>query len=240
LAEYKYNCEMCGKPHVKGLASGPRPTVCPGVRAGSCRCKRDYLKKRNKAIYKKLCKKCWMCFETHRPSQEYCSNLCFIKRIELPRRYCAVCSRPFSPQGKKTRCCSAVCGRIKGGNTARIYELGDPRPVISKAVCDGIYKSLKSNGGSKRGRQWESLVDFTKDDLVGHLEKQFTDGMTWDNYGEWHIDHKVPVSAHNFKTTSHRDFKRCWSLKNLQPMWAKDNMSKGPRLKAPFQPSLLI
>jgi hypothetical protein len=62
--------------------------------------------------------------------------------------------------------------------------------------------------------------------------------MTWENYGDWHIDHKIPVSAFNFSKASDIDFKRCWKLSNLQPLWAAQNVSKGNKLERPFQPSL--
>lgn len=55
------------------------------------------------------------------------------------------------------------------------------------------------------------------------LENQFTEGMSWDNYGDWHIDHKTPISAaknlEEFKILSH--------YTNLQPLWALDNVKKG-------------
>ena len=49
-----------------------------------------------------------------------------------------------------------------------------------------------------------------------------------------------PLTAHNFTKPKHEDFKRCWALKNLQPLWSKKNISKGNRLTKHFQPSLLI
>ena len=59
--------------------------------------------------------------------------------------------------------------------------------------------------------------------LKQRLECQFKDGMSWDNYGKWHIDHKKPISKFNKCT----DLKIINSLSNLQPLWAKDNLSKG-------------
>lgn len=84
------------------------------------------------------------------------------------------------------------------------------------------------------------LTGYTVAELMGHIEGKFTAGMRWDNYGEWHIDHIIPIDAFNFENYGDMDFKRCWALKNLQPMWAKENQSKGNKLKHPFQPSLLI
>lgn len=100
-----------------------------------------------------------------------------------------------------------------------------------------IRKSLQ---GNKAGRHWENLVGYTLEQLKKHLEKQFKDGMSWDNRSEWHIDHIVPKSVFNFTKPEHRDFKRCWALKNLQPIWATDNLAKGAKIGKHFQPSLLI
>lgn len=114
-----------------------------------------------------------------------------------------------------------------------------PRGHLSSSISRGIAYSISK--GTKGGNRWEALVGYTVDQLKIHLEKQFIDGMSWDNYGPvWHIDHKIPISAFNFKAPEDIDFKKCWSLKNLQPMWAFDNMSKHDRIDKPFQPSLAI
>jgi len=104
---------------------------------------------------------------------------------------------------------------------------------MSKAVSE----SLREN---RNGRSWETIIGYTLNDLRKHLEKQFVNGMTWENYGEWHIEHKIPISVHNFTKVGHQDFKKCWALSNLQPMWAKENLSKGTKIDKHFQPSLLI
>lgn len=96
--------------------------------------------------------------------------------------------------------------------------------------------------GTKNRQSWQSIVGYSLEDLKKHLEKQFKPGMSWDNYNfhGWHIDHKTPLSVFNFTKPEHPDFKKAWSLKNLQPMWAKDNWSKGGKLDKPFQPCLLL
>jgi len=50
--------------------------------------------------------------------------------------------------------------------------------------------------------------------------------MTWLNYGKWHIDHKKPKSLFKYNSYNEQAFKDCWSLANLQPLWAHDNISK--------------
>lgn len=93
---------------------------------------------------------------------------------------------------------------------------------VSRAIRYVIKKDRKA---------WTNFVDFSPDDLIKHLESQFTEGMSWKNYGfrGWHIDHIKPVASFNITSSDCKDFKDCWSLSNLRPLWAKDNISKGSR-----------
>jgi len=93
----------------------------------------------------------------------------------------------------------------------------------------------------KNGQHWESLVGFTIEKLIKHLESQFKNGMNWDNHGVrgWHIDHIIPIAAFHFTSPDDIDFKRCWGLSNLQPLWAEDNVAKSSKILKPFQPSLI-
>ncbi len=114
-----------------------------------------------------------------------------------------------------------------------------PKGNLEHRMSVAIQAALK---GNKNSRKWESLVGYTLIDLKRHFEKQFKKGMDWDKFlkGEIHIDHKIPKSVFNYTKPEHEDFKRCWALENLQPLWAKENMSKNSSLDKPFQPSLKI
>ncbi|WP_164848433.1 hypothetical protein [Sinorhizobium meliloti] len=114
----------------------------------------------------------------------------------------------------------------------------DPAVRLNASMAAGIRHSLRN--GSKGGRRWETLAGYTVIDLIRHLERQFLPGMSWENYGEWEIDHKIPLSAHNFETPEDPDFSRAWALSNLQPLWKIENITKSNRLAAPFQPSLML
>lgn len=94
---------------------------------------------------------------------------------------------------------------------------------LKKNISRAINHSLR---GRKNGRHWEILVGYTQKELYDHLQKQFKNGMNWQNYGEWEIDHKLPVSRFNIISTECEDFKRCWSLNNLQPLWRNSNRNK--------------
>ncbi len=94
--------------------------------------------------------------------------------------------------------------------------------------------------GTKNGKKWQRLVGYTLDDLIKHLEGQFTEGMNWGNYGlrGWHVDHIIPQSAFYYASPDDIDFKRCWGLDNLQPLWYTDNERKHAHITKPFQPVL--
>ncbi len=115
----------------------------------------------------------------------------------------------------------------------------DPQKRLNGNIATVIARSLQDGG---KGREhWECLVDFTLEQLIKHLEKQFIGKMNWGNYGSyWWIDHKVPVSAFNFEKPKDIDFKQCWALKNLQPLERIANIKKSDKVVTPFQPSLSI
>ena len=64
--------------------------------------------------------------------------------------------------------------------------------------------------------------------LKEHLEKQFTDGMSWENHGlyGWHIDHIIPLAS---AKTEEEIYKLC-HYTNLQPLWAEDNLKKSNKI----------
>ena len=61
---------------------------------------------------------------------------------------------------------------------------------------------------------------------MNHLEKQFEPWMTWENHGEWHIDHIIPLSSANTK----EEMIPLFNYKNLQPLLAEDNIRKGDKI----------
>lgn len=104
---------------------------------------------------------------------------------------------------------------------------------LSCNISNAIRRSLKQNSSTKNGCHWETLVGFTVGELKKHLESQFKNGMNWGNYGhgkdKWCIDHGVPIAYFNYDSPEHPEFRVCWGLSNLHPMWCSENFSKGAR-----------
>jgi len=69
------------------------------------------------------------------------------------------------------------------------------------------------------------LIGCSIHQLKLHLERQFRPGMSWDNYGQWHVDHIRPCAS--FDLSKRGDQQQCFHYTNLQPLWARDNYSKG-------------
>jgi hypothetical protein len=116
--------------------------------------------------------------------------------------------------------------QIQKGNT--LYEknrkLTDPEFKLLKTLRSRLGSAVKSQNASKSNSTID-LVGCTIPFLKGYLEAKFTEGMTWENHGEWHIDHIKPCASFNLLDETEQ--KKCFHYTNLQPLWAPDNLSKG-------------
>lgn len=108
----------------------------------------------------------------------------------------------------------------------------NPHRKLRMSMSNAINRSLRYNQGNKNGNSWMELVNYTIDELKQHLENQFTEGMSWEKFlnGEIHIDHIRPVSSFDITSIDCKDFQECWSLENLQPLWAEDNLKKWAKI----------
>ena len=98
----------------------------------------------------------------------------------------------------------------------------DPAYAVEMKLRRRMLKAVSSKSSSTR-----DLTGCTFDQLMTHLESQFVDGMTWENHSDWHIDHIKPCAS--FDLTDPEQQKQCFHYKNLQPLWAAENLAKGAR-----------
>ena len=106
----------------------------------------------------------------------------------------------------------------------RLRKQSDPLYKAKLAIRSTISCSIRNQGYKKNGRTYEILC-CTYEYFKEHIERQFTDGMSWDNYGEWHLDHKTPISW----ATTEEEVYELNKYENFQPLWASENCSKGNR-----------
>lgn len=71
------------------------------------------------------------------------------------------------------------------------------------------------------------LLGCSFEELKAYIESLFVDGMNWENMGMWHIDHIIPLAAFDLSVEINQ--KLAFNYKNLQPLWAKDNLKKGAK-----------
>jgi hypothetical protein len=118
----------------------------------------------------------------------------------------------------------------------------DPAFRLRNRVSAQIREMIKSQGSSKNQRSCLDYLPFTIPQLKDHLESQFEPWMTWDNQGKymvknwndedqstwvWQIDHIKPQSDLPYQSMEDENFKKVWSLDNLRPLAAKENLLDG-------------
>jgi hypothetical protein len=95
--------------------------------------------------------------------------------------------------------------------------------VIYKIV-DNLARRACNEMKIKREITHLELIGCDYETLRKHLEFQFIEGMNFDNYGKWELDHILPVSS--FNMTDIEEIKKCFNYKNIQPLWEPDNKAK--------------
>jgi len=117
--------------------------------------------------------------------------------------------------------------------TKRNYEktrkANDPIYKLINNFRTAIYQVLKERNIQKNGHYFE-ILNYTPEQLIEHLENKFTGDITWDNYGEWHVDHIIPISSFDIKEIGDEEFNKCWLLENLQPLWGDENIRKSNKI----------
>lgn len=102
-------------------------------------------------------------------------------------------------------------------------KMAIPSARLRKSVMNRIWSAMKNQRVNGVGSF--SLVGCPVGFLRSYIEGKFENGMTWDNYGAWHVDHIRPCAS--FDLSDKEQVLQCFNWRNLQPMWASENSSKG-------------
>lgn len=159
----------------------------------------------------KICAKC----KQEKEQTQFCGN----KRMKDGLHYyCKTCVKEYNNTYRKE-------WRKNGGLKKEMESIeSDSIRRIKKRIKSLISISILKAGYSKKTKAFEILgAEF--DVVKKHIESKFKEGMSWENHGEWHIDHVIPMSTANSE-------ERALSLNhytNLQPLWASENLHKGSK-----------
>ena len=156
------------------------------------------------------------------------SSICEHKR---ERAKCKECGGASVCEHGRIRSTCIECG---GGSVCehkklkRLCMTCDPNGALSQLLRSRVREALK---GRKVKSSTTELLGCSIKEFRRHLEKQFKDGMSWDNHGKgpgkWNIDHDRPCASFNLLKEEHR--RMCFHYTNQQPMWATENLSKNSK-----------
>ena len=179
----------------------------------------------------------------------------FHKRSNRPRGYCSRCKQcvknkrdklnyPPSTNGEKL--CS-TCGQVlpyesffkdpkvkdgryyhcKDCENKRKLDLLNRKPGIR--VTENLRRRMRAVlEGTNKSDSTLNLIGCSPEELKEYIESLWTEGMSWENYGDWHIDHIKPCAA--FDLLNEDEQRECFHYTNLQPMWAEENLRKGSKI----------
>ena len=102
-----------------------------------------------------------------------------------------------------------------------------PKYIILRALRRRLSETVRKVGANKKVSTM-GMLGCSAEDFKNYLENKFREGMIWENYGTWHIDHVYPCAS--FDLTKDEEQKRCFHYTNLQPLWAKENIKKSNKI----------
>jgi hypothetical protein len=119
--------------------------------------------------------------------------------------------------------------KVRFANVKNEYKkrkkIEDPIYAMAERIRSRTALAFKNNGFKKQSRT-EKMLGCTFKQFTKHIEIQFTDGMSWDNRSEWHLDHILPLSC----ATTIEGLEKLSHYTNIRPLWAADNLSKSDNL----------
>ena len=136
---------------------------------------------------------------------------------EKARAYNAV----WYPQNKERR---RITRRAYFRDYYRHRRQHDPQYAMKHRLQNRMWAAVKKAGLKKKCDSTSKLLGISYQGLEEWMSSQFTEGMSWENRSEWHIDHRIPCDA--FDLTVPEQQRICFWYKNLQPLWGPENMSK--------------
>lgn len=161
----------------------------------------------------KTCPKCLVLINTYNKTTKnlgsYCDSCTRVYAKAYRKQYYALNTQKIKTDVSKTR--SYYLAKIREQN-----------PIFKEGynVRSRIRRMLKVDRATKK---LEKIIGCSKNEFKTHISSQFKSGMSWDNYGEWHLDHIKPTSS----AKTREELYELFHYSNTQPLWASDNKTKG-------------
>lgn len=238
---YRYNdgyytrCKSCVKiyreKYYNTIKAGPEYKICKVCNIMYENTSINFFRHRRRmgGLYE-ICKTC----ETNRRLLKYENT-----KYTLTIKKCNSCNRnldiknfdidKYTKDGYKYKCkkcnkkyTNTEYNKIRDSKRRQYRELHDITYKLRRRIRARIYMALKNN---YKNTSTINLLGCSIVELKQYLENKFVLNMSWNNYGKWHIDHIIPCN--NFNLNDETQQKKCFHYTNLQPLWAKDNISKG-------------
>ena len=183
--------------------------------------------KKGKYGVKSKCKECFYEYKRNNPKEKEYRRINYVryreKKISYKKQYIKDNPQKIKQQRKEYNERPEVREAKTKYNRdyERIRKANDPLYKFQKNIQSNISRSIRSMGYRKNSRT-QDILGCDYNFLIAYLENQFKDGMSWDNYGDWEIDHIKPMSS----AKDFSDVIRLNHYTNLQPLWKKDNRNK--------------
>lgn len=178
---------------------------------------------------RKFCFVCQPKKSTGRPRKE-----CALRSPE--KRFCECCLSEFNAATYHNKYCSDKCRNSANNRVAETSGRASShrkrwykeRPEYAMKVrIRGLIHKAITRLGSAKSKRTEEILGCSIEEFARHIERQFAPSMSWDNRGEWHIDHIIPLAS----ATSVEEVERLNHFTNLRPLWASDNLSKKDKIE---------
>jgi hypothetical protein len=131
--------------------------------------------------------------------------------------------KQWSEKRYKKLCESGKISDVRKKNYLKRME--NPIYYLRHVCRARLHAAFKSKGSAKPSKT-ELMIGCGYEKLKKHIENMFKIGMSWENKGEWHIDHIIPLSS---ASTIQETIRLC-HYTNLQPLWANENIRKGNKI----------
>lgn len=122
--------------------------------------------------------------------------------------------------------------RLKHYHSVLKHDEGFKAASIARRA---LKRTLKASGIQKQ-KETSKYLGYSHNELKAHLERNFSEGMSWENYGQWHVDHIIPIAE--FIRLGVTCPKKINALENLVPMWAYENYAKSDNFELMPKPAM--